>query len=47
MSTRSGKAGFVGQIHPNLIPDESLIRLPRAGMAILLQNARIDIRHAR
>jgi hypothetical protein len=43
MSARSGKAGFVGQSHPNLIPDESLIRLRRAGMAILRQNARINI----
>jgi hypothetical protein len=43
MSVRPCKAGLVQQGHAALIPDESLIRLSRASMAILRQNARIDI----
>jgi hypothetical protein len=43
MSVRSGKDGLARQSHPVLIPVESLIRLSRASMAILRQNARIDI----
>jgi hypothetical protein len=47
MSVRSGKDGLARHSHPILIPEESLIRPSRAGMAILRQNARIDIRHSR
>jgi hypothetical protein len=43
MSVGSGKAGFAGQGYRDCSPDESLIRLRSAGMAILLQNARINI----
>jgi len=42
MSVGSDKAGFAGQSHPDSTPDESLIRLRRAGMDILRQNARIN-----
>jgi len=43
MAGTSGKAGFVEQSQPVLTPDESLIWRRSAGMAILLQNARINI----